>query len=169
MVDILLLVSLAIITYIDIKYNKICNVIAYSVILIGLVLNYLFFDCIGLLSSLCGFILAIIIGIISLKLNLCRYGEFKMLAIIGIFKGWHFLILVTIIIYSFFILNLILVLLTKGSFLDTLKSVNGYVKLAFQYGISLNTIIDYMFKCPRVPFSLVISLAIVLVTMLTYF
>lgn len=168
MINTLLLSSLLLIVYIDVKYHRIPNKICYPIIFIGIILNLYLYGARGLLSSLFGFVLAILIGFVCMKLNICRLGELKILEIVGLLKGWPFLLAITFIVFIFLILNIIRVLIIKGIIVDVLSDIGCYAKLVLRYDISISTIIGGIFKYKHIPFSLVLFVATILLITTMY-
>jgi len=89
--DILLILVVCICLYTDLKERKIYNVILLPAFLIGIIINFFSMGLNGLIFSLIGFGVGLLVLIIPFMAGGIGGGDVKLLAVIGSIKGWYFL------------------------------------------------------------------------------
>lgn len=162
MINILLTISCLIIIYIDIKYHKIFNIIAYPLMGIGIIVNLLIHGWVGIVYSLIGFIAGICMCFLPLKIKACKYGEFKFMGLIGILKGYNFVVLIGIISYVLILIFQFLNTFASGAFKTLLSNSKLYLNLILQYGISINTILEEILKPLIIPYSIIVFISTII-------
>lgn len=90
--DILLIITLAICLFTDLKNRKIYNAVLLPAFLLGIILNIIDGGISGLLFSIKGFALGLLFLLLPYTLGGIGAGDVKLLAIIGAIKGPIFII-----------------------------------------------------------------------------
>lgn len=162
LVNILLITFSLVIVYIDVKFNKIFNIVAYPLMVIGLLINCFIFGPLGIIYSLVGFIAGLLACCIPYKFKLSGLGEFKLLGLIGIFKGYNFIIIIGIMSYIIIFLLHLSNIFTLGTIKSIILNSKTYLNLILQYGISISTIIEDNIERSIVPYSAVIFISMML-------
>jgi prepilin peptidase CpaA len=136
--DILLLVTLSISVYTDLKSRKIYNKVLYPVLVVALITQLLLGGWHGLTFSLAGFGVGLGILLIPFFLGGIGAGDVKLLALVGAFKGWLF-VLYTGIYMALIggLIAIVLLLIGKGM----LKKV-----AIFLYGARNKQNMSYLFN-----------------------
>ena len=160
--NISLILFSSLLVYLDLKYRKIFNIIAYPLICAAVALNTYIYGSTGILYSLIGFTAGVLTGYIAYKLNFSGFGEFKLLALVGILKGYYFILFIGIISYILVSATQILNLISSGTIKTIIHNSKVYLDLVLQYGISISTIIDEHIEKVIVPYSIVILISIIL-------
>jgi prepilin peptidase CpaA len=88
----LLLVTLAVSVYTDLKSRKIYNKVIYPILLITILTHFFLGGWEELLFSLSGFFMGLGILIIPFFLGGIGAGDVKLLALVGAFNGWVFVL-----------------------------------------------------------------------------
>lgn len=166
LINIYLIICCIIIIYLDIKYNKIFNIITYPLIAVACILNYIILGPISLLYSAEGIVAGICACLIPVKLNASGYGEFKLMALVGILKGYYFVILISAMMYLLIIILQIKSLYVNKSFEVLTQKTKVYLDLLLEHGISINTIMDNIYK-PTVPFSILVFISVIFGILIT--
>jgi prepilin peptidase CpaA len=91
--DVLLMVTLLICLYTDLKKRKIYNAVLLPSLLLGLFLNWLYDGHRGLINSEQGFLLGLGLLLIPFLIGGVGAGDVKLLAVIGGIKGTEFVFL----------------------------------------------------------------------------
>jgi prepilin peptidase CpaA len=92
LLNILLIITLAISVYTDLKSRKIYNKVIYPVLLISFVIHLFLSGWEGLSFFFSGFFIGLGILIIPFFLGGVGAGDVKLLALVGAIKGWVFVI-----------------------------------------------------------------------------
>ena len=156
-INCLLIAFLLLIICFDIKYKKIYNLIAYPFIGIGIAFNCWSFGFMGVVTSLIGFWAGFCICLFPYKYKICNVGEFKLLGLIGVLKGWHFVLIIGLISYIATLIFQHASLIAKSSWKTFMVKSKIYFELITQYGIDISTIADANMKKVIIPYSLTVS------------
>ncbi|UCZ53146.1 prepilin peptidase [Bacillus shivajii] len=135
----LLVVVLIICIITDIKSRKIYNKVLYPALVAAFLLNALFFGWEGLLSSLLGFLVGLLILLIPYLMGGMGAGDVKLLAVIGAVKGAAFVFTTAIYMAVFGGLIALGVLLFRKGLLGRLKSA-FYSLCGMKYGMKFSFI-----------------------------
>lgn len=109
LIDIILFSILFISLYTDLKSGKIYNVVTLPAMAVGLLLNFLISGqsngCVGLLNSIYGILVALIVFVFPYLIGALGGGDVKLLMAIGALKGHLFLFysILAIGVVSFFL------------------------------------------------------------------
>lgn len=125
-IELFILITLALIS--DIKTYKIKNVIVLSFIIMGLVTNFYLNGITGLISSLWGVIVPVLLLIILYFLRMLGAGDIKLFSAIGAIMGIEFVVYT--ITYSFVcggVIALIIMLVRKNA-KERLQHLFYYIK-----------------------------------------
>lgn len=120
-IDFVLLITLFLALYVDLKKGKIYNKITFSGIILGIILNLLGER--GVLFSLKGLSLGLGIFIIPYALGGLGAGDIKLLGAIGALKGIIFVFWASLISASLGGIIAILMMLRRKAFLSTTKGM----------------------------------------------
>lgn len=126
--SILLIAGLGLALFHDIKEQKIKNFITLPAAFLGLVLNFLEQGPCGLLVSLKGWIIPVLLLIVLYRINVMGAGDIKLFAAIGAVMGLPF------VLYSFvFTIYIggvvaVIILIKRNQLLNRMKRLSGYVK-----------------------------------------
>ncbi|MEH7094848.1 A24 family peptidase [Neobacillus vireti] len=123
---IILLVTLAISVYTDLKSRKIYNKVIYPALLMAVITHLILQGWDGILTSLGGFAVGLGLLIIPFFMGGIGAGDVKLLALVGACKGWVFAIY-TGIYMAFFgaLIALFLLAFGKGMFKKLVIFLNG--------------------------------------------
>jgi prepilin peptidase CpaA len=136
--NILLLVTLAISVYTDLKSRKIYNKVIYPVLLVAIITQLIIGGWDGLKLSLTGLLVGLGLLIIPFFLGGIGAGDVKLLALVGAFKGWLFVIYTGIYMALIGgVIAIVLILIGKGM----LKKV-----AIFLYGARNKQNMSYLFN-----------------------
>ena len=92
LLDLFLILILVISAYTDLSQRKIFNIVTFSAIVMGLVLNLLFFGWSGFLNSLLAFGVGFLVFLIIYVLGGLGGGDVKLIGAIGAIKGFPFIL-----------------------------------------------------------------------------
>lgn len=92
-IDIVLILFLLISAYTDLKYRKVFNYTIVSLVILGIGLNYIFFNFAGLKSSFAGILSGFLFLFFFYLMGMVGAGDVKFLMAIGSLKGYEFTIL----------------------------------------------------------------------------
>jgi prepilin peptidase CpaA len=113
----LLLVTLAISVYTDLKSRRIYNKVIYPVLLVAIITQLIIGGWKGLELSFAGFLVGLSLLIIPFFLGGIGAGDVKLLALVGAFKGWLFVIYTGIYMALIgALIAVVLLLIGKGMF-----------------------------------------------------
>jgi prepilin peptidase CpaA len=122
----LLLVWLMIAVYQDIRYYRIPNALVLSGALVGIVLNTLYLpeaDTLGLLTSLSGLIVGLIVLLPLYLLRVMGAGDIKLMAMVGAFVGPAAMLSVTLYVLLAGGVLAIGLLLLRGRFVQVMDNL----------------------------------------------
>lgn len=162
LINVFLVLSSFFIVYLDIKYRKIFNITAYPLMASAIAINIYIFGLAGIFYSLVGFTAGLLAWYIAYKLNFSGYGEFKLLALVGILKGYYFVLSAGFISCFLISLSHILNLILSGDIKLIIQNRRVYLDLVLEYGISISTIIEEHIQKLIVPYSAVVLIAIMI-------
>lgn len=162
LINVFLVLSSILIVYLDLKYRKIFNIIAYPLMGAAVAVNIYTLGNVGFLYSLIGFTAGLLAWYIAYKLNFSGYGEFKLLALVGILKGYYFVLSAGFISCFLVSLSHILNLILSGDIKLIIQNSRVYLDLVLEYGISISTIIEEHIQKLIVPYSAVVLIAIMI-------
>lgn len=94
--DFILIILLFTAVFFDVTEKRIPNKITFSTMLVGLILNIVMNGLNGLIFSFYGFLMGLGVFIIPFTLRLMGAGDVKLMASIGVLKGWKFTALSTL-------------------------------------------------------------------------
>ncbi|WP_379970800.1 prepilin peptidase [Ectobacillus sp. sgz5001026] len=136
--NLLLIMTLVISVYTDLKSRKIYNRVIYPVLLVAIFTHLIFNGVEGLYVSLIGFFTGLGLLIVPFFLGGIGAGDVKLLALVGAFKGWVFVIYTGIYMGVIGgLIALIIIAVGKGM----LKKVT-----LFLYGIKNKQQMSYLFN-----------------------
>jgi prepilin peptidase CpaA len=95
-INIMLIILLFTAAFFDAKEKKIPNLLTFSVMIIGLILNIIMSSLSGVVFSFYGFIIGVAVFFIPFTLGLMGAGDVKLMAAIGALMGWKFTVLSSI-------------------------------------------------------------------------
>jgi prepilin peptidase CpaA len=90
LLDAVLIIVLALCAYTDGTKGKILNIVTFPAMLLGLILNFAFGGTNALVWSLIGWAIGMGIQWIPFMLGFAKAGDVKLLAAVGVLKGWAF-------------------------------------------------------------------------------
>lgn len=160
--NIFLILSSTLIVYLDLKYRKVFNIMAYPLIVTAIAVNIYIFGSVGILYSLLGFTAGLLVCYIAYRLNFSGYGEFKLLALVGILKGYYFVLFAGFLSYILVSIAHIFSLITSGEIKTIIQNSRVYLDLVLEYGISISTIIEEHIERLIIPYSVVVLIAIMI-------
>jgi hypothetical protein len=126
------------------------SAVAVNIYILGLI---------GFFYSILGFTAGLLAWYIAYRLNFSGFGEFKLLALIGLLKGYYFVLFTGFISYSLIYLTHVIYLITSGNIKIIIQNSKIYLDLVLQYGISVSTIIEEHIEKLIVPYSSAILVA----------
>lgn len=131
MEDIVLLITLAICLFTDLKYRKIFNIVLLPAIIFGIIFNLFSGGILGLLFSVKGFFLGLLFLLLPYLGGGIGAGDVKLLATIGAIKGPDFVFLTFIAMGIAGGILAIAILLYQGRLFSTLKNLLTGVIILF--------------------------------------
>lgn len=125
--DYIIIILIFLTMYFDLTKKKIPNSITFPAMLLGLVINSVFFGIEGFKFSLVGFLVGLGVFLIPFILGGMGGGDVKLMAAIGALKGWEFVLYNTIYAGLAGGIIVIIFLIYKKKLWITLKKAFGMI------------------------------------------
>lgn len=149
------IVTVAMIT--DLQERKIFNWLTFPSMLLGLILNVVYFGLPGLYGSLLGFVVGVLIFLIGFFMNAMGAGDVKLMAVVGLWLGWPATIAAVIYVTLFGGLISIIAAAANGQLLQMFKNVYWFMVGLFLPGGKANAALAKS-AAPPVPYGVSIAL-----------
>lgn len=129
LINIILIILLIICAYTDLIYRKIYNFVTFPAIILGIIINIIYYGIYGLKQSVIGVIVGTFFLFVFFLLGGIGAGDIKFLAAVGSLKGWEFVIIGGL--YGAVVGGIIgiIMLLVKKRFVKSIKKIYNFFVL----------------------------------------